>query len=77
MPIKVHPISAYTFDHKARNERWGEYLTWDYVCRSCMKKGKTMKMDAWEDENGQVWIQCPQCKTKENISAELNSVKPQ
>jgi len=76
LPIKTHPICAYTFTHKDHNERWGEYLTWDYVCRSCMKEGKTVKMDAWKDENGQVWIQCPSCKIKENITATIGAVKP-
>lgn len=74
MPIKGHPISAYTLNHKDHNELWGDYLTWDYVCRACMNKGKTVRMDVWKDENGEVWIQCPECKTKENISADMNAV---
>ena len=59
MAIKVYPILAYNFFH----DNIGEY-----VCRACMKKSHSVKMKSYKDENGMVWIECPKCGAKENIS---------
>ena len=57
MPLTNKPQTAWVFNHDS---------TWDYICRNCMAKGETVKMDAFEDYSG-VWIKCPKCGVRERI----------
>ena len=60
MPIKYFTETAFTFSHDQ---------TWDYICRTCMKNGKIIKMDTFSKDNSDsIWIRCPECGVEENIT---------